>query len=109
VIFDIVLNHVGDVFAYDGNPTAPFSSTPMPVQWRDATGTAQAQWSDVAAIENPPPNAVVWPSELQWPVVRFYHSKSRRFIFQIFSAAQQTEQHKTWTAFRGLRRRTVDG
>lgn len=65
VIFDIVLNHVGDVFAYNGKSTAPFSMTPMPVQWRDATGTAQAQWTDVAAIVNPPLDAVVWPSELQ--------------------------------------------
>jgi len=65
VIFDIVLNHVGDVFAYNGNSTAPFSSTAMPVQWRDATGAAQPQWTDVAAIPNPPLDAVVWPSELQ--------------------------------------------
>ena len=65
VIFDIVLNHVGDVFAYSGNSTAPFSSVPLPVQWRDATGTAQALWTDVAAIANPPLDAVVWPSELQ--------------------------------------------
>lgn len=65
VIFDIVLNHVGDVFAYNGSSTASFSSTPMPVQWRDATGTPQAPWADVAAIPNPPLDAVVWPSELQ--------------------------------------------
>lgn len=65
VIFDIVLNHVGDVFAYNGNSQASFSPTPLPVQWRDATGTPQAQWSDVAAIPNPPTGAVVWPSELQ--------------------------------------------
>jgi glycosidase len=65
VIFDIVLNHVGDVFAYNGNSTASYSPTPLPVQWRDATGTSQAQWSDVAAIPNPPLDAVVWPSELQ--------------------------------------------
>jgi glycosidase len=39
VIFDIVLNHTGDVFAYNGNSSAPFSSTPLPVEWRDANGT----------------------------------------------------------------------
>lgn len=65
VIFDIVLNHTGDVFAYSGNSTASFSSVPLPVQWRDATGAAQASWTDVAAIVNPPLDAVVWPSELQ--------------------------------------------
>jgi glycosidase len=65
VIFDIVLNHVGDVFAYNGNSTAPFSSTPLPIQWRDAGGTAQPTETDVAAISNPSTDAVVWPSELQ--------------------------------------------
>jgi glycosidase len=65
VIFDIVLNHTGDVFAYNGQSTAPYSPTPLPVQWRDATGTAQPAQSDVATIANPPLDAVVWPSELQ--------------------------------------------
>ena len=65
VIFDIVLNHTGDVFAYNGNSTASFSPAPMPVQWRDAAGNPQAQWSDVAAIQNASTDSVVWPTELQ--------------------------------------------
>jgi glycosidase len=65
VIFDIVLNHTGDVFAYNGNSTASFSSSPLPVQWRDATGAPQPGWGDVGAIPTPPLDAVVWPSELQ--------------------------------------------
>lgn len=65
VIFDIVLNHTGDAFAYAGNSTAPFSSVPLAVQWRDAGGVAQPQFSDVATIPSPPLDAVVWPSELQ--------------------------------------------
>jgi glycosidase len=65
VIFDIVLNHVGDVFAYNGQSSAPFSSIGMPVQWREASGTPNPIWNDVAAIQNPPLDAVVWPSELQ--------------------------------------------
>jgi len=65
VIFDIVLNHTGDVFAYNGNSTAPFSPTPLPIQWRDDKGIAQPLETDVAAIQNPSPDAVVWPSELQ--------------------------------------------
>jgi glycosidase len=65
VIFDIVLNHVGDVFAYKGQSAAPWSPTPLSVQWRDATGTPQAAWSNVGAISAPPADAVVWPSELQ--------------------------------------------
>jgi len=39
VIFDIVLNHTGDVFAYNGASEASFSAAPMPVQWRAADGT----------------------------------------------------------------------
>jgi glycosidase len=65
VIFDIVLNHVGDVFAYDGQSSAAFSATPMTVQWRDATGAPQVAWSDIANIANKPLDALVWPAELQ--------------------------------------------
>jgi len=65
VIFDIVLNHVGDVFAYNGQSSAPFSSIAMPIQWRESSGTPNPIWNDVAAIQNPPLDAVVWPSELQ--------------------------------------------
>jgi glycosidase len=66
VIFDIVLNHTGDVFAYNGQSSAAWSPTTLPVQWRDANGVGQAAWSDVATIPQPAPDsAVVWPSELQ--------------------------------------------
>ncbi|MDB6019619.1 MAG: alpha amylase catalytic region [Pedosphaera sp.] len=65
VIFDIVLNHTGDVFAYDGQSEADFSDTERTVQWRDAKGVAQSSWPDVAAIPNPSLDAVAWPLELQ--------------------------------------------
>ena len=65
VIFDIVLNHTGDVFAYNGSSSASFSSTAMTVQWRDAGGVAQPLANDVATIPSPSTDAVVWPSELQ--------------------------------------------
>jgi len=65
VILDIVLNHTGDVFAYAGQSSAPHSPVPLPVQWRDANGVAQASWTDVAAITSTPLDAGVWPSELQ--------------------------------------------
>ncbi len=65
VIFDIVLNHVGDVFAYNGQSTAPFSASTLPVQWRTAAGVADPGSPDVASIVNPSPDAVVWPTELQ--------------------------------------------
>jgi glycosidase len=65
VVFDIVLNHTGDLFAYNGQPSAPHSNSPLPIQWRDASGVAQPGETDVAAIANPSPDAIVWPSELQ--------------------------------------------
>ncbi len=65
VIFDIVLNHTGDVFAYNGDSSAAYSSSPLPVQWRDSSGAAQPLLTDVATIANPSPDAVIWPSELQ--------------------------------------------
>jgi glycosidase len=64
VIFDIVLNHTGDVFAYDGfGSEAPHSAAPLPVHWRDATGTAV--FPSVEGIAAPPPDALVWPQEFQ--------------------------------------------
>jgi len=65
VIFDIVLNHTGDVFAYNGNSSAAYSSTPLPIQWRDANGIAQSAFADVATIPDPSTDAVLWPAELQ--------------------------------------------
>jgi len=61
VIFDIVLNHTGDVFAYNGRSSAGYSSTPLPVHWRDDHGVAQAAFTDVATIPNPSTDAIVWP------------------------------------------------
>jgi hypothetical protein len=42
VNFNIVLNHVGDVFAYNGSSTALFSCVPLPDQWRDDKGLPAA-------------------------------------------------------------------
>ena len=75
VIFDIVLNHVGDVFAYDsadgdalsamsGGAQHSYSATPLDVHWRDASGTSSAA-EDIATITNPTRDALVWPVELQ--------------------------------------------
>jgi glycosidase len=75
VILDIVLNHVGDVFAYvcDPNETdcisnqgalADFRSSARDIQWRDPQGVARPDWPDIAAIANPPTGSLVWPSEL---------------------------------------------
>ena len=65
VIFDIVLNHSGDVFAYNGQPDAPFSPISMNVQWRDDRGMPVAGDTDIATIQNPSIDALIWPSELQ--------------------------------------------
>jgi glycosidase len=64
VIFDIVLNHVGDVFEYEGfGADAPWSDEPYTIRWRDETGRARPEWHDPPA--DPHPDAVVWPKELQ--------------------------------------------
>ena len=65
VIFDIVLNHTGNVFGYQNGAQTDFHSAPQPVLWRDATGTARADFPDVAKIVSPSLDSVVWPSELQ--------------------------------------------
>lgn len=76
VIFDIVLNHVGDVFAYggeDGDALATtsggaqhsYSPTPMQVHWRDPSGSPVPAALDIATIPNRSPDALVWPAELQ--------------------------------------------
>jgi glycosidase len=76
VIFDIVLNHTGDVFAYDCQPgdatcqdsdgsEATYSATPYAIQWRDEHGNARQDWPVGENIVNPPPDAVVWPTELR--------------------------------------------
>jgi glycosidase len=68
VIFDIVLNHAGDVFGYQGfGVSAPASSEIRPIQWRDESGQAR---SDFPIIENIPtaerePDGLVWPAEFQ--------------------------------------------
>jgi glycosidase len=64
VIFDIVLNHTGNVFAYDQfGDTAPHSDTRLPVHWRDATGSPT--FPSVEGIARPPVDALVWPEEFQ--------------------------------------------
>lgn len=68
VIFDIVLNHAGDVFGYKAfGSSAPGGSETRPIEWRDETGQAR---SDFPIIESIPdaqrkPDGLVWPAELQ--------------------------------------------
>ena len=76
IILDIVLNHTGDVFAYDcqaGDATcqdsegseATYSDTPYAVAWRDEHGNARQDWPVGENIVNPPLDGVVWPRELR--------------------------------------------
>jgi len=82
IIFDIVLNHTGDVFAYQCHPNdalclsasnpqytgsqAEHSDTSYPVLWRDEHGAPRQDWPVAEDISNPPLDAVVWPAELRY-------------------------------------------
>ena len=65
IVFDIVLNHTGDVFAYTTGSEAPHSDTPLPVNWRDERGRPRSDWIQGEAIPLPPPDAAVFPNELR--------------------------------------------
>jgi glycosidase len=68
VIFDVVLNHAGDVFAYrDSGSSAPGSTLDLPIEWRDETGAARPDWpvvDDIPVAERRA-DGLVWPAELQ--------------------------------------------
>ena len=68
VIFDIVLNHAGDVFGYQGHgSSAPGAGAARAIEWRDATGAARADWPtiDDIPVADREPDGLVWPTELQ--------------------------------------------
>ena len=76
VIFDIVLNHIGDAFCYvcapgDGlceesaGAQATHSDWPRNVRWRSSSGLGDGAASDIAEVANPSRDALVWPAELQ--------------------------------------------
>ncbi len=70
VIFDIVLNHVGNVFAYSANDPGtaagvPFSPQPLPVYWRLPDGTPRPDPVPVEQLAGSTGGDLVWPSELQ--------------------------------------------
>jgi len=68
VIFDIVLNHAGDVFEYvleNGSHVAAADGRNFPytINWRDQDGHGRPDWT--TPPDNPPGDAVIWPAELQ--------------------------------------------
>jgi glycosidase len=66
VIFDIVLNHAGDVYAYPSGSAAPFRPVPYDlIRWRDERGQPRDDWTQAEAIVAPPANAGVFPDELR--------------------------------------------
>jgi len=76
IIFDIVLNHTGDVFAYqcDRNDQlcqdrqgaeASHSDAAQVVRWRDTSGVPRPDFAVVENIPSPPRDALVWPREIQ--------------------------------------------
>lgn len=65
VIFDIVLNHVGDVFEYsEHGATARWRDHPYSIRWRDEHGNARADWTE-AEHASTHVDAGVWPVELR--------------------------------------------
>lgn len=67
VILDIVLNHAGDVFNYEGmRNDAPYNDNrEYDVFWRNEDGMAQGLWTDISSIQDLAREAAVWPEELQ--------------------------------------------
>lgn len=65
IIFDIVLNHAGDVFAYASGSEAAHSETPQKINWRDERGRPRADWTEGSDIVAPPADAAVFPDELR--------------------------------------------
>jgi glycosidase len=71
VIFDIVLNHVGNVFAYSADDPGtvqgvPFSPVPLPVYWRLPDGSPRPDPTPVEQITGSAGADLVWPTELQY-------------------------------------------
>lgn len=71
VIFDIVLNHTGDVFAYildSGTAdSADFRDQGYKINWRLENGDPNPGWENAPLNGDPQllPDAVVWPQELR--------------------------------------------
>ncbi len=67
VILDIVLNHAGDVFNYEGmRNDAPWNNQrEYDVYWRNEQGVAQGNWTRIENVPNIPREGGIWPKEFQ--------------------------------------------
>jgi glycosidase len=64
VILDIVLNHAGDVFEYEGiGSEAPWQNAEYTIRWRDSAGAGRPEWHDAPIA--PERDAAIWPKELR--------------------------------------------
>ena len=68
VIVDIVLNHTGDLFNYEGMQDTQGISNPQgeyKIFWRNQDGVPQSEWTEIENVEGLSINEGVWPEELQ--------------------------------------------
>ena len=67
VILDIVLNHTGDLFNYEGaQDTREYREFgEYDIYWRNEAGIAQGDRMDIATVQNLTINEGVWPKEFQ--------------------------------------------
>lgn len=67
VILDVVLNHAGDLFNYEGMQDTREYRTDgeYTIYWRNAEGVPQAGWTDIAQVNGLSINDGIWPKELQ--------------------------------------------
>ena len=67
VVLDIVLNHTGDLFNYEGmRDTREYRGAgEYKIFWRNKDGIPQGDWTEIADVNNLSINEGVWPEELQ--------------------------------------------
>lgn len=67
IILDIVLNHVGDLFNYEGmRDSIPWnSSREYSIYWRDTQGVPHGDWPVIESITNLSREAGIWPQQFQ--------------------------------------------
>jgi glycosidase len=64
IILDIVLNHAGDVFDYEGyGPEAPWNDHEYKIKWRNEKGAPNPVWEE-APKKDYSADAAIWPSDL---------------------------------------------
>lgn len=67
VVLDIVLNHTGDLFNYEGaQDTREYREFgEYNIYWRNEAGIAQGEKMDIAAVQDLSINEGIWPKEFQ--------------------------------------------